>query len=78
MFGEINKITVLEGASVYECIKLFAETNEKAKTELFSNDELKDHVILMLNRERIDSDEAKDLKTSNGDEIVLYPPVSGG
>lgn len=78
MFGEINKINVTDRATVYESIEQFADSNEKAKSELFSSEGLKGHIILMFNRERIDIDEAKETKVSEGDEIVLYPPVSGG
>ncbi|MDO5844333.1 MAG: MoaD/ThiS family protein [Methanocorpusculum sp.] len=76
--GEINKISVADGVSVYEAIERFAENNSAAKEELFSPEGLKTYIILMFNRERIDIDDAKEMKISDGDEIVLYPPVSGG
>lgn len=78
MFGDVNKINVAEGTSVLDTVISFAEKTENAKSELLSGNELQPHIILMYNRERIDSSDAKEIKVKNGDEIVLYPPVSGG
>lgn len=78
MFGDINKIDVADGTSVFDAVVAFAEKTEHAEDELLSDGELKPHIILMYNRERIDSSDAKEIKVRDGDEIVLYPPVSGG
>ena len=65
-------------ATILSVLHSFAESVPAARDELFDGDSLRGHVILMYNRERIDADDAKEIVVSDGDEIVLYPPVSGG
>ncbi|HJJ98847.1 MAG TPA: MoaD/ThiS family protein [Methanocorpusculum sp.] len=77
-FGEKNTIEVPKGATVLSALHTFAKTVPAAQNELFDGGHLRRHIILMYNRERIDADDAKEISISNGDEIVIYPPVSGG
>ncbi|HJJ48443.1 MAG TPA: MoaD/ThiS family protein [Methanocorpusculum sp.] len=77
IFGAENTFSVAAGATVYSCIEAFANASGKCG-ELFDAGGLKPHIILMYNRERIDAEDAKEIALSDGDEIVLYPPVSGG
>ena len=55
----------------------FAKT-AAADDEIFEGGVLKSHIVLMYNRERIDSEDAAEIAVEDGDEVVLYPPVSGG
>ncbi|MDV0444281.1 MoaD/ThiS family protein [Methanorbis rubei] len=77
-FGEKNMITTDSGATVLAALEKFAEIIPAARGELFEENRLRGHVIIMYNRERIDSEEAAEITVGEGDEIVLYPPVSGG
>ncbi|MDE2519141.1 MAG: MoaD/ThiS family protein [Methanocorpusculum sp.] len=77
-FGEKNTVTAPKGATVLSVLRTFTETIPAARNELFDGGNLRGHVILMYNRERIDADDAEEIAVSDGDEIVLYPPVSGG
>jgi molybdopterin synthase sulfur carrier subunit len=78
LFGEINQVTVPDGASILSSLQTFAGSDAAIQRELFDGSVLKSHVILMYNRERIDREEADGIPVRDGDEIVLYPPVSGG
>ncbi len=78
LFGAETPLTVPEGSTVAAALTQFAASVPAAKDELFDADGLKSHVVLMYNRERIDSDDAEDITLADGDEVVLYPPVSGG
>ena len=78
LFGEETKVEVPEEATVYDALIIFAGMRMKAQTELFDGASLKSHVVLMYNRERIDADDAAVITLEDGDEVVLYPPVSGG
>ena len=78
MFGAENSLSVLPGASVSDALVQFAEAVPAAGTELFEAGVLKSHIVLMYNRERIDAEDAAEILLEDGDEIVLYPPVSGG
>lgn len=78
LFGEKTLVTAEDGATVLAVLERFAATVPAARDELFCGTALFGHVILMYNRERIDAEEAAEIVVTNGDEIVLYPPVSGG
>lgn len=78
LFGEETKVEVPEGATIYDALIIFAGMRQKAQTELFEGATLKNQAVLMYNHERIDSDDANTITLEDGDEVVLYPPVSGG
>ncbi len=78
LFGEKNTVSAESGATVLTVLANFAQTVPAACGELFEGSQLRSHVIVMYNRERIDSEEAAEITVCDGDEIVLYPPVSGG
>ena len=76
MFGAETVISVSDGSTVLDSLVQFAKT--AAEDEIFEGGVLKSHIVLMYNRERIDSEDAAEIAVENGDEVVLYPPVSGG
>ncbi|MCK9314099.1 MAG: MoaD/ThiS family protein [Methanocorpusculum sp.] len=78
LFGGTNSITVPPETTVSGTLLAFAKTRSASMDELFSGAELKSNIILMYNRERIDAEDAKTIIPADGDEIVIYPPVSGG
>ena len=55
----------------------FAE-KYRGKTLLFDADEnIRRHLVILVNKKRADAS-AANAELKNGDEVVLYPPVSGG
>ena len=78
MFGADTALSVPDGSTVLDSLVLFAKTVTAAEDEIFEAGVLKSHIVLMYNRERIDSEDAAEIAVEDGDEIVLYPPVSGG
>ena len=78
LFGAETPLDVPAGSTAADALVQFAKTVPSAEAALFENGELKGHVVLMYNRERIDAEDAAELSLEDGDEIVLYPPVSGG
>jgi len=78
MFGAETALSVPSGATVSDALVQFAETVPAAKSELFESGVIKNHIVLMYNRERIDAEDAAEISLEDGDEVVLYPPVSGG
>lgn len=76
IFGAETVISVPDGSTVLDSLVQFAKT--AAEDEIFEGGVLKSHIVLMYNRERIDSEDAAEIAVENGDEVVLYPPVSGG
>jgi molybdopterin converting factor small subunit len=77
-FGEKNTVVSPQGTTVLSILRIFAEIIPAACDELFDGTNLRGHVILMYNHERIDVEDAEKIVVSDGDEIGLYPPVSGG
>ena len=77
LFGAENTLTVPENTTVLSAVEIFADSTP-SKTELFDAGALNPHIILMYNRERIDAEDAAEIRLADGDEIVFYPPVSGG
>jgi len=78
LFGDSVTIDVPPGSTISDALILFAVQKPAAQTEIFEGMTLKSHVVLMYNKERIDLDEATSITVEEGDELVLYPPVSGG
>lgn len=78
LFGEEKKLDVPHASTIYDALILFAGEKRAAQTELFDKGVIRFHVVIMYNQERIDAEDASEIILSDGDEIVLYPPVSGG
>ncbi len=78
LFGAETELEVVPGCSVYNALAAFAAKYPASETVLFDAGELKPHIVLMYNRERIDFEDAKEIVLQDGDEVVIYPPVSGG
>ena len=79
IFGEKNEIEVAEGMFLADILKEFAAGYQDGLEALFLSDgDLLGHIFVMVNRERIQPDEIRTVVVNDGDEIVIYPPVSGG
>ena len=67
------------GISMRELLKALRERAGKSDDQLFSRDgDLHSNLVLMLNGARIYEEDIDSLKLSEGDEITLLSPVSGG
>ena len=65
--------------SMRELLKALRERAGKSEDQLFSrNGCLHSNLVLMLNGARIHEEDIDSLKLSEGDEITLLSPVSGG
>ncbi len=68
-----------EGTSVRELLDSLRQRAGESEDQLFSrNGDLHSHLVLMINGTRIYKDDIESLTLSEGDEIALFPPVSGG
>lgn len=66
-----------EGSTVKDLLDNLAASNQRFKAEAFhSSGDLKNYVLLMKNRKRIDPSGLEELK--DGDEVAVFPPVAGG
>ena len=78
LFGDEKRLDVPHASTIYDALILFAGETPAAQTGLFENGSLRPHVVIMYNKERIDTEDASEIVLEDGAEIVLYPPVSGG
>ena len=78
-FGKEGDIEISDNSSVLDILKYLIGTDEKKKILLFNDDgTVRRYVILLKNNERILNENVADIMVNNGDEITVYPPVSGG
>jgi len=78
MLGSEQELNLPGTASTETVLAALARSNQRFAKEAFDTPgRLKDHVWLMRNRRRIGPDSMKEA-LEEGDEIVIFPPVSGG
>lgn len=79
VLGAESFIECTDGSSIQSLLNILRHTSAKVDDELFvKNGSLKNHLILMHNGTRIYEEDLEALILSEGDEIALFPPVSGG
>jgi molybdopterin synthase sulfur carrier subunit len=65
--------------SMRELLKAFRERAGKSEDQLFFRDgDLHSNLVLIINGARIYEEDIDSLALSEGDEITLFSPVSGG
>jgi len=79
LFGEERQCTISEHNTVVNVFSaLIDETQISASTLFNDNGDVHAHLIIMLNKKRMTKAAIAEQILSDGDEIMLYPPVSGG
>lgn len=78
-FGKEGDIEVIGTSSIFDALQQLTGTDEKKQTLLFDeNGIVRRYVILLKNGERIQNEDAHTLLLQDGDNLTIYPPVSGG
>ncbi|MDR2854542.1 MAG: MoaD/ThiS family protein [Methanomicrobiales archaeon] len=79
VFGEEKQCSVSEQSTVADALMtLIHETQVPASTIFNDMGNVHAHLIVMLNKKRLTQAAIMEQVLSDGDEIILYPPVSGG
>jgi molybdopterin synthase sulfur carrier subunit len=79
LFGEERQCTISEHSTVVHVLSaLINETEVPASTLFNDNGDVHTHLIIMLNKKRMTRTAIAEQILSDGDEVILYPPVSGG
>ncbi|MCX6678101.1 MAG: MoaD/ThiS family protein [Methanothrix sp.] len=79
ILGKERELRLLEGATVKELLEELALANPRFKEAAFDESgELRDYVLLMVNRKRIDPLQDLSRTLQEGDELAIFPPLAGG
>lgn len=67
-----------EGSTVKDLLENLSSSSQGLKEAAFDDSGcLKDYVLLMVNRKRIDASHLG-AQLKDGDEVAIFPPVAGG
>jgi molybdopterin synthase sulfur carrier subunit len=79
ILGRDLELDVEDGSTVRDLLQRLASSHQALGPALFDDDgDLREYVIIMKNRERIDSSERRSVPLDDGDEVAILPPVAGG
>jgi molybdopterin synthase sulfur carrier subunit len=79
ILGRDLDLDVKDGSTVGDLLQRLASSHQALGPALFDDDgNLREYVIIMKNRERIDSSERRSVPLADGDEVAILPPVAGG
>jgi molybdopterin synthase sulfur carrier subunit len=79
ILGKEQELPLKEFATAKELLEELAKANPKFKEAAFDESgALRDYVLLMINRKRIDSGQDLSRPLQEGDELAIFPPLAGG
>jgi molybdopterin synthase sulfur carrier subunit len=79
ILGREQEIDMRPGSTVSDLLSDLARTNRRFKDAAFDDSgRLKDYVLLMKNKKRIDPLQDLTIELTEGDEVAVFPPVAGG
>ena len=77
--GRERELELKAGSTLGDLLDILASTNRRFKEAAFEESgQLRDWVMLMINRKMIDPFQALETELHEGDEIAIFPPVAGG
>jgi sulfur-carrier protein len=78
ILGKELYLDLKEGSTVEDLLETLTFSNQELKEVAFDDSGvLKDYVLLMVNRKRIDHSRLN-AELKDGDEVAIFPPVAGG
>ncbi|MCL2863799.1 MAG: MoaD/ThiS family protein [Methanimicrococcus sp.] len=78
-FGENVKVELSEETNLKGVLADMAAQYPAGLELLFDKDgSIRRHLIIQVNKKRIAASKAEEVILKDGDEVVVYPPVSGG
>ena len=78
-FGENVKVEFSEATDLKTAFIVMASQYPAGLELLFDKDGgLRRHIIIQVNHKRVAASSVEEVILKDGDEIVIYPPVSGG
>lgn len=78
-FGDRKEVSVTEGITPVAALADVLKASPDGYTAIFDDrDQIRPHIILMVNRKRIAHAECATISLHDGDELAVLPPVAGG
>jgi sulfur-carrier protein len=79
ILGKERELHLLEGATIRDLLEELAVAKQAFKDAAFDDTgALRDYVLLMVNRKRIDPTQDLSRLLQDGDELAIFPPLAGG
>lgn len=79
ILGKETDLDLEEGSTVGDLLEILVSSHRGLGPAIFEEDgRVREYVIIMRNRERIDSLEGLATVLEEGDEVAILPPVAGG
>ena len=79
ILGKERELDVKEAATVKELLQVLAAGSPRFREEAFEESgAVRDYVLLMVNRKRIDPQQELARVLVDGDELAVFPPLAGG
>jgi molybdopterin synthase sulfur carrier subunit len=79
ILGRERAVELKGEATVRELLEALAAISPRFKEAAFEpSGALRDYVLLMVNRKRIDPEQDLDRILAEGDELAVFPPLAGG
>ncbi len=79
ILGKERELEIKEDATAKELLEELAVASPRFKEAAFDESgELRDYVLLMVNRERVDPGQDLSRPLQDGDELAIFPPLAGG
>lgn len=66
------------GSTVFSLLEEIGSSDPAFREVALDGSGLKDYIQLMINKKRIDPLHASIIQLKEGDELAIFPPVSGG
>jgi molybdopterin synthase sulfur carrier subunit len=79
ILGKERELNAEEGSTIADLLNELAAFSPRFKESAFDNSGvLRDYVLLMWNKKRIDPRQDLSMEMHEGDELAIFPPVAGG
>lgn len=77
-FGDEKEVIVPDDATIWDAIVSLAGTGPDAELLIDEEKKIRSYVMIMYHDTRISPVDAVTARLTDGDTIILFPPVSGG
>jgi len=76
--GKRVDVDVEPGATVDEALTALLDARPELEADVVDDGELNDHINILRNGKNVMLESGLDTEIEAGDELALFPPVSGG